>query len=333
MRAVVLEKVGEYPRLVERNRPVPGRGEVLIRIICAALNHRDLWISKGLYPGIREGVILGSDGAGVVEEVGEGVDRSWIGKEVIINPSINWGGNPLFQSSEYEILGNPRDGTLADYVIVPVEQIIERPVHLSWEESAALPLAGLTAYRALFTRANLRPGEKVLITGIGGGVALMGLKMAVAVGAAVWVTSGSEEKILKAKELGAVGGFNYKEQDWYKLALKEAGEFDVILDGASGPSLEIYTMLLSPGGRLVIYGQTAGAAQQFRTARLFYRQLNILGSTMGSPRDFELMVRMWNNIRIKPVIDSIWSPEDIREAFARMDSGVQFGKIVVDFRK
>ena len=210
MKAVVLKDKNEPLVWEEVETPTAAKGEVLVNIKAAAFNHRDLWIQKGQYAGLRFPIILGSDGSGVVAEIGPGVQADWLGKDVIINPGMNWGEDPSFHGRDFKILGLPDNGTFADYVNVPAEYLYEKPAYLSFEEAASIPLAGLTAYRALFTRGQITKGSRVLITGIGGGVALMVLKMALAIGAEVYVTSGSDEKIEKAVALGAKLGVNYK---------------------------------------------------------------------------------------------------------------------------
>src|SRR6185312_6225656 len=200
----------------------------------------------------------GSDGAGVVEAAGEGVDRSWIGREVIVCPSFDWGQEEKAQGAKFSILGLPRAGTLAEQIAVPVGQLSPRPAALSWEEAAALPLAGLTAYRALFGRAGLKAGERVLISGVGGGVALFGLQFAAAAGAAAWVTSSSEEKLARAGRLGARGGFLYTRAGWAAEAAAAPGGFDVILDSAGGAGFGDLIDLAAPGGRIVFFGATRG---------------------------------------------------------------------------
>src|ERR1035437_4965519 len=208
MRAIQLFAVNQIA-VVEVPDPSPAPGEAVVAIRAGALNHRDVWIKLGQYAGLKWPCIPGSDGAGVVAAVGDGVDAEWVGREVIINPGLNWGASEHAQRSQFNILGLPCDGTLAEKVSVPAGQLTPKPAHLSWEEAAALPLAGLTAYRAIFPRAQLHAGERVLITGIGGGVALLALQFAVAHGAEVWVTSSSTDKISRAVALGARGGFDY----------------------------------------------------------------------------------------------------------------------------
>ena len=273
-------------------------------------------------------MVLGSDGAGVVAS-GDAAD--WVGKEVIINPSLGWGGADGYQSPDgFKVLGLPDDGTLAEYVRVPLGNLALKPAHLSWEEAAALPLAGLTAYRSLVVRAQARAGERVLITGVGGGVALFAMQFAVALGARVFVTSGSEEKLGKALALGAAGGVNYKSADWVSsLRSMAGGGFDVIIDGTAGASVNDLLDLAVPGGRLVFYGATLGNAPDVLIRRIFWKQLNVLGSTMGSPADFAALMTFVGTHGIRPVVDSVFSPWDGAAAFARMEEGVQFGKIVL----
>ncbi|HEV2354525.1 MAG TPA: zinc-binding dehydrogenase, partial [Puia sp.] len=305
-------------------------GEAIVRVRAAALNHRDVWIQKGQYAGLKFPIIPGSDGAGVVESADEG--SGWIGKQVIINPALSWGGSPRYQDpAAFRILGLPDDGTFAEYVKVPVVNLVEKPAHLSFEEAGALPLAGVTAFRALITRAQLQSGEKILITGIGGGVALFALQFAVAAGAEVVVTSGNPEKLEKAMAMGAIGGANYKEKDWVERLKLLAGAFDVIIDGTAGDGMNELFDLAAPGGRVIFYGATRGNPSQVIVRRIFWKQLNVLGSTMGSPEDFETMMRFVEKHRIKPVVDRVFPPDDGEAAFRWMDEGKQFGKIVISF--
>ncbi|HEY8932627.1 MAG TPA: zinc-binding dehydrogenase, partial [Rariglobus sp.] len=252
-------------------------------------------------------------------------------RDVIINPSFNWGARAAAQADEFTILGLPRDGTLTEAITVPAVQLAAKPAHLSWSEAAALPLAGLTAYRALFSRASLKPGEKVLISGIGGGVALFALQFAVAHDAQVYVTSGSDEKINRAIILGAAGGFNYTHPGWAKTAAHgHAGHlFDLIVDSAGGEGFESLIDLAAPGGRVVFYGATRGNPPVLPMRKVFWRQLSLLGTTMGNETDWAAMVDFVAKHGIKPVISDTFSLAQAREAFELMERGGQFGKIVV----
>ncbi|MBI1248856.1 zinc-binding dehydrogenase [bacterium] len=305
----------------------PGYAKVSLK--AAALNHRDYWITQGLYPGIELPKVLGSDGAGIVAEVGDSGDQPWVGKEVIINPGWDWGTSEATQSSEFTILGMPHNGTFATEILAPVEMLRERPKHLSWEEAAALPLAGVTAFRATMSQGQLRPGEKVLISGVGGGVATFALQFAVAAGAEVAVTSSSEAKIAAAKELGAVAGFNYREEGWQKNAAQSFGRPNLIIDSAAGKGYANLVELAAPGGRIVNYGATTGPPEKVDMFKLFWNQLKLIGSTMGSPADFRGMLDLVDRHQIKPVIDQVFSLAQANEALARMEKGEQFGKIVL----
>lgn len=309
--------------------PQPAAGEAVVAIRAAALNHRDVWIKTGQYAGLKWPCQPGSDGAGVVMAVGDGVDAAWIGREVVINPSFDWGSDEQTQGPNFTILGLPRAGTLAEKISVPVAQLSEKPAHLSWEEAAALPLAGLTAYRALFARARLRAGERVLVTGIGSGVAWFALQFAVLCGADVWVTSSSAEKIAKAIALGAKGGFHYTRADWAVEATKIAGMFDVIVDSAGGAGFGDLIDLAAPGGRIVFFGGTRGNGPALPLRKIFWRQLSLLGTTMGSPADWSAMLEFVALHRVRPVVSEVFPLARAGEAFALMERGGQCGKIVV----
>ncbi len=318
MLAVVNTAPAAPPAYREMPHPIPQPGETLVRIAAAALNHRDIWITKGQYAAIRFPCILGSDGAGWADD-----------REVVIYPGRDWGDNPAVQSKTYRILGMPDHGTFAPYIAVPDALLFPKPAHLTMEEAAALPLAGLTAFRALFSRCRTTATDRVLITGIGGGVALMALSFAVAAGATVWVTSGSDEKIRKAISLGAAGGANYREADWEKSLHERSGGFDVILDGAAGEGFASLVRLCRPAGRIAIYGGTRGPISGVSPQAIFYRQLNLFGSTMGTPEEFSDMLAWVSQHHIHPVIDRIYFLQAAPEAFDRMEKGAQFGKIVL----
>lgn len=298
--------------------PEPAKGEVMVSLKAAALNHRDVFITQGLYPGIAMPITLGSDGAG-----------EYKGQPVLIDPSFDWGDNPAAQGKSFNILGMPKNGTFAEAVCVPKANLHPKPAHLTWEQAAALPLAGVTAYRTLFTRCQLKKGEKVLISGIGGGVALFAMQFAIAAGANVWVTSGKTEKIEKAVALGAKSGANYRETGWDKQLRQEVGGFDVIVDSAGGDGLAALVGLCNPGGRVGIYGGTLGKVNGLSPQLLFWKQVSLHGSTMGTARDFKAMVGFVARHEIVPVVDSVFPLEQGNNAFSRMALGEQFGKIVL----
>lgn len=329
MKAAVIEDKGNPVLIREVPDPEPGPEEVVVAVRAAALNHRDVWIQKGLYAGLRYPIIVGSDGAGVVAEVGAEVDRGLVGKEVILNPSHHWGEDERAQSAAFKILGLPENGTLAELVKVKAQYVVSKPAHLTFEEAAALPLAGLTAYRALFKRANLQPKEKLLITGIGGGVASLSLQFALSQGAEVYVTSSDNNKIQEAKDRGAKGGANYKEEGWVEKLKEQAGNFAVLLDSAGGEGFADLLELAAPGGRIAVYGATRGNLKNLPTRKIFWKQLSILGSTMGSEADFAEMIAYVEQHQLKPIIDHVFPLEEAEAAFRRMDEGEQFGKIII----
>ncbi len=329
MKAILLESKAQPLRIKEVPLPGVEADGVLVRLKASALNHRDYYIRQGTYPRTTYPIIIGSDGAGVVEDVGPNVERSLVGSQVIINPSHNWGDNPNVQQKEFKVLGFPDNGTLAEYLAVPTTYVQPKPSHLTFEEAAALALAGLTAYRALFTRGTLQAHENVLITGIGGGVAVTAMLFALAVGARVWVTSGSDVKIQKAIALGASGGVNYNAAAWGDELKKLVGGFDLIVDGAAGPGFATLLEVAAPAGRIVVYGSVRGKIQDAEPARIYWKQLSILGSTMGTEEEFAAMLQFVEKHSIKPVIDSVFSLADAEKAMQRMASGEQFGKIVL----
>lgn len=309
--------------------PVLKSGEALIRIKSASLNHRDEWCRQGLYPNLSDGVVLGSDGAGVVEKVSDESNESWIGKEVIINPAMFWGADQRAQSKDFQILGMPRNGTFAEYIAIPVDRLHEKPSHLTWEEAAALPLAGVTAFRALIYHGQAKAGDQVLVTGIGGGVAQFAAQYAKAIGAKLAVSSSRSSKLEKAKISGADFGFNYLESDWIEKALSATDGFDVIIDGASGDSINQLINVCKSGGRIVIYGATMGLPSKLEARKVYWNQLKIMGSTMGSDLDFQSMISFVKEKQIRPAIDQVFTFDNAVKAFDLMKAGDQFGKIVL----
>ncbi|GAB5562611.1 MAG: zinc-binding dehydrogenase [Synoicihabitans sp.] len=328
MRAVQFPALNELG-LIETESPHPARGEVVVDLKAAALNHRDLWIKQGQYAGLKFPLIPGSDGAGVIRAIGEEVQGWTVGDEVVINPSFDWGQNEHAQSDRFSILGLPRSGTMAEQIAVPCEQLAKKPHHLNWTEAAALPLAGLTAYRALFSRANLHAGDRVLISGVGGGVALFALQYAVAVGAEVWVTSSSAEKIKRSIALGARGGFDYQSDTWAREASAAPGGFDVIVDSAGGSGFKYLIDVCAPGARVVFFGATRGDPSVLPMRKIFWKQLSLLGTTMGSPADWSAMVAFIDLHKIKPIVSDVYAMDQAADAFELMAQGGQFGKIVL----
>ncbi len=329
MNAVVLNGINQPLKVLKTEMPKLLKGQVLVQMKAAAINRRDWWIKEGKYAGLKFPIILGSDGAGIVHSVGLGVDNSWIGQEVIINPSLNWGGNENFQGLEFEILGLPQNGTFAQFLAIDIAQICKKPNFLSFEQAAAIPLSGLTAFRALFTKANLQKGETVLIAGAGGGTATFALLFALAAGANVYVTTGNKQKVDNAILLGAKGGVCYNYEDWDTQLLNLTNGFDVIIDSALGSGFAKYPNITKPGGRIVFFGGTAGNMPEINGRQIFWKQLQLLGTTMGSPKDFAEMIAFINQHQIKPVIDEVFDLADADFALNKLADYGQFGKIVL----
>ncbi len=335
MKALFLTKTGKIEDLKNNLEfkviSIPGysEDEVLIKISHSALNHRDLWITKGLYAGIKLPVVLGSDCSGIIESKGTNCKDFEEGDEVIVNPGFHWGRNENTQSSDFKILGLPDNGTLQEYITVNKKNVFKKPLHLTLEQSAAIPLAGLTAFRALFKRAKVTSADSVLITGIGGGVSQMAMLFAVAMECKVFVTSGNDGKIAEAQKIGATSGVNYNSPGWEKEIVKLSDGIDIVIDGTGGDILNKCFDIGKPGGTIVCYGATLGNVTEFPTRKLFWKQINLLGSTMGSDSDFEEMLDLVNNKKIQPVIKDVFNFKNTVDAFIQMESKKQFGKILI----
>jgi len=330
MHALIIEKPGEIS-IVEKDIPEISENQVLIKTKAVALNHRDQFIREGKYPAIRYGVTLGADACGEVIQIGNNANQNWLNKTVIINPNVNWGSDPKVQAHDYHILGTPTDGVFSEYIAIDAQKIIEKPTHLTLEQAAALPLAGMTAFRALFHHAKLEENEKILITGIGGGVAQFVFQFALAAKAEVYITSGASEKRNKCLEMGAKAAFNYKQEDWLKKAKSEAHGFDVVIDSAGGSALNNIIKLMNPAGRIVCYGATTGKVEELDLFRIFWNQITLQGSTMANDEEFKQMVEFVNTHKIRPIIDSVVKFDNIMNQFNRMRDGKQFGKLVAEF--
>lgn len=327
MKALVLTQATF--QLEEIEKPVLGNNQALVKIQFASLNHRDEWIRQGQYAKIQLPAVLGSDGCGEVVEVFNDENKHWIGKEVIINPNIDWGTDYRFQQKDYQILGMPAQGTLAEYVAVNIDRLHEKPTYLSHEQAAALPLGGLTAYNALFNKGKIEKDMNVLISGVGGGVAQFAFLFAQAIGANVYVTSSKNDVIEACKNLGAKDGANYTVENAVKSLAKSIGGFDVIIDSACGDGMNELISTLKPAGKFVFYGATRGLPKDLNMRPIFWNHLQILGSTMGSDDDFNKMIDLCNEYHIKPILDMTFNFENGVAAFDRMKNSAQFGKIIV----
>ena len=316
-------RVHEDDRLVYESVPDPvaGPGEVVVELRRAAVNRRDLLVRQGVYP-FPLPITPGSDGAGIRRDTGE---------EVVIQPGLFWGNGEDAPGPEFGILGGPRDGTYAELVVVPAENVFPKPARFSWEEAAAFPLAALTAWRALFTRGGVQPGETVLVLGAGSGVSTLAVQLAAQAGARVLVTSSSQAKVDRAVELGAEAGVLYTEADWPAAAKELAGGrgVDLVLDSV-GSTWDQSLQTLRPGGRVVVFGGTGGTEVALQVRPAYLQQLSILGTTMGSPRDFAALLHAVDGGSWKPVIDSVFPLAEADAAHERIKSKEHFGKIVLD---
>lgn len=331
MKALVLRSIADQQFQIE-DMPIPdlNAGQVLIRLQAASLNHRDQYIREGLYEGIQLPCILGSDGCGVVEAVENEADSHWVGKEVIFNPGSNWGDNPKAQSRRFATLGMPAPGVFAEYVAVDADRLYPKPAHLSPEQASTLAVGGATAYRAVFTQGNIHPDMTVLVTGVGGGVAVFALQFALALGAMVFATSGSDRKLERAEEIGAAGGVNYHSARWERRIKKESsGGFDLIIDSAGGDQINQLLFTLKQGGKLVLYGKTLGNPSSLNLYTLFWQQLSIQGTTYGTDEEFTAMLNLVEEKTIIPVVDSVRPFDEVIDAFDAIKAGKQFGKLVV----
>jgi len=295
-----------------------GSNELVCKILYAGLNRRDHWIIKGLYPGIKLPAILGSDG--LVEYQGD---------KYLINPNEDWGKNPIVPSNDYTIRGLEKQGTLAELCSVSKEKLFLKPSHLSDEEAATLPLGGLTAYRALISNCKVTKNDRVLINGVGGGVALLAFQMAVAIGAEVFVSTSNENKLERAIKLGAKGGANYREDNWGKNLKKEVGGFDVIIDSAGGDGFVQLIHACNKGARIGMYGGTRGTINGISPQHLFFKQIHIFGSTMGNDQEFENMIKFFDQYKIHPIVDRVYPFDQTNQAMERMLEKEKFGKVVV----
>lgn len=332
MKAVLLKKGGppEVLQYEEIETPVPAPGQARVALQAAGLNHRDVW-QRRAFTG-AEANILGSDGAGVVEEVGAEADKGWVGREVVINPSLYWGDREDAPGPGYQILGIPTPGTYAEAVVIPVENLTDKPPHLDFLTAASLPLAGLTAWRALFTQGRLAPGETLLLPGIGSGVAGFALVIAKRAGARVIVTSSSEEKLAKATAQGADFALNYQAKDWEQRAREFAGKagIDMVLDHSGEKTLPADLRLVRAGGRIVFLGATTGTQMTLSLRDAFFKQVRLVGTTMGSPREFAALFRFVELHGIEPEVHHVFPLADAAEAHRLLEDGRQYGKVMLE---
>ena len=323
MKAIRIHEDGgpEVLRFEDAPDPSPGPGEVLIGLRAASLNHLDIWLRRGL-PSAPKPRILGADGAGVVVGLGEGVDRFAEGDEVVINPGLDEGAR---------IVGEHMDGTHAELIALPADYVYLVPDGLSFEEAASFPLVFETAYRMLVTRAGLQEGEWVFVWGIGGGVATASLQIAKALEARVIVTSSSDEKLARATELGADAVVNHAEAD-VAAAVREATDghgADVVVEHVGEATWKTSLQVAASGGRVVVCGATSGPNPPANLHRIWWKQLTVLGSTMGTQADFRAVYELVASGRARPVVDRVFPLEEAAAAHEHLEAGRQLGKVVL----
>lgn len=347
MRAIIVRRPVEGSKIEQQvgivndwaEAAAPGPGEALVRTLATALNHLDLWVVRGV-PGLELDYprVGGCDGCGVVEQVGPGVDQKWIGRKVIMNGAIPRSQTPRPDDGpastlapEYEVLGEHRNGTNRERFVAPVSALQCVPENADPGEAAAFGLTFLTAYSMVVAKAQLRAGQWVLITGIGGGVALAAMAIARHLGCRIVVTSRHQWKLDKAKELGASAAILDEGQDWSRQVREVTAKrgVDVAVD-SSGKATHIKCIKsLARGGTYVTPGCTSGPDAVTDLARIFWNQLRILGSTMGTPDEFAEVVSLYRSGAVRPTVDKVFAPEQCGEAYARLEAGEQFGKVVI----
>ncbi|MEI3604895.1 zinc-binding dehydrogenase [Pseudogracilibacillus sp. SE30717A] len=324
MKAFVLEQ-GKL-KIKDMPEPTPKKGEVVVALKVAGLNRRDLYIPNRM--GIKEkALILGSDGAGVIEAIGTGVDQFSVGDEVIINPALRWYENSDAPPEDFDILGMPDHGTLAEKITISAEQVEPKPSYLSWEEAGVLALAALTGFRALVTKGNIQKGQTVFVPGAGSGVATYIIQFAKAMGARVVVTSRSEEKRQEAQKIGADRAIDTN-SDWEKELENET--IDLVIDSVGRATFNRSLQVLKQGGKIVTFGSTTEDTIDFNLREFFYGQYQLFGSTMGSREELRELLAFMGDHEIHPVVGHIYNLKNVNEAFELLEINKQFGKIAIE---
>lgn len=324
MKAYVYEH-GEH-KIKDMPSMAPAKDEVVVALKVAGLNRRDLYIAGRIGPN-EPALILGSDGAGIIESVGEDVTHVKVGDEVIINPSLRWNENTLAPPASFDILGMPDHGTFADKIVINEEQVEPKPSHLSWEEAGVLALSGLTGYRALITKGKVTERDTVFIPGAGSGVATYMIQFAKAIGARVIVTSRDDNKRKEALAIGADVALDTKD-DW-KTALKDE-TIDIVIDSIGAATFNRSLNLLKQGGTFVLFGATAGDEVNVNLREFFYGQYHLLGTTMGSREELREMLDFIKEHNIKPIVGHTYPFANIAAAFKLLEVNDQFGKIAIN---
>jgi NADPH:quinone reductase-like Zn-dependent oxidoreductase len=339
MRAAIFHETGgpEVVRIEEVPTPRPGPGEVLIQVKACAMNHLDLWVRRGLPIDTTMPHIGGSDIAGVIAEVGEGVDAGRAGERVVLNPSL-WDGTCEWcrrgeesMCVRFRILGEHTNGGFAEYVAAAADRAYRLPDGYPFERAAALPISYMTAWRALHSRARLQPGEEVLVLGASGGTALAAVQIALGIGARVFAVTSGAENVERLRRLGAAFVYDRSEGDWGAALHADTGKrgVDVVVENVGAATWKSSLRALAQGGRLVTYGATAGPKVEVDVRALFWKQYSILGTTMASKSEFEAMIAAAFAGELNPVVDTVMPLDDARAAHERLEAGGQFGKVVL----
>jgi len=327
----------EVVRVEEVDTPRPGPGEVLIQVEVAAFNHLDLWVRRGIPIETTMPHVGGSDFAGRVAELGEGVDGPPLGTRVLVNPALSCGRcreclrGEQSQCTSFRILGEHTDGGFAEYAVAPATNLYPIPDEISVESAAALPVAYQTAWRALITRARVRPADDVLVIGASGGAAAAAVQIAKLAGAHVYAATSGEEKVERVRALGADVVYDRDTVDFSRAVYKDTGKrgVDIVVENVGEPTWEGSVRALAPGGRLVTYGATAGPVVTLDIRRVFWRQIEIIGTTMASRSEFEAMLRAAWAGQLRPVIDTRFPLDEARAAHEYLEAGRQFGKVLL----
>lgn len=338
MRAAIFREHGgpEVLETTDVERPAPGVGEVLVRVRAASLNHLDLWVRRGLPIETPMPHIGGSDIAGEVAELGEGVEGIEIGARVVVDPSIGCGRCEWCRAGEtplcpdYRIIGEHTQGGFAEYAVVPAANLLPIPDGFSYEEAAAAPLVFLTAWRGLITRGRLRAGEDLLVTGASGGVGSAAVQIGKYAGARVFAVT-TTENIERVRALGADVVYDRSQVDFSREIWRDTGKrgVDLTIDSVGTKTWEANLRALARGGRLVVYGATTGPIAETDLRLVFWKQIELIGTTMSSRREFETVMKLVFRGELESVIDRVYPLEEIRAAHERLEAGEQFGKVVV----
>lgn len=321
---VFVHERGEF-LIKDIETPEAGAGEVVVEMRVAGLNHRDLF-THGKRGEDAEAFAIGSDGAGVITSVGEGVERFQVGDEVMVNPSMGWFENAPVQQEDYDLF----DGTIAEQIVISAEQLEPKPAYLTWEEAGVLTLSALTGYRAMFTQGQLKEGQTVFIPGAGSGVATYLVPFAKKQGAKVIVTSRSPEKREAAKQLGADIALDTA-SDWNEELTNET--IDLVIESVGGATFNRSLGVLKPGGRMVVFGSSTEDITELNIRDFFYGQYHLQGSTMGSREELHEMLEFMESHELRPVVDRTFTMDEAKEALDYLENGEQFGKVAITINK